>query len=43
MMEHLESNSFIMLDGDIVAVWDALTNEDKLTKRVKSKDLYELV
>ncbi|MFZ7103750.1 MAG: hypothetical protein ACOWWO_13995 [Peptococcaceae bacterium] len=31
-MDHLETNSFIMIDGDIEAVWDALTNEDKLTK-----------
>jgi hypothetical protein len=31
-MEHLEANSFIVIDGDIEAVWDALTNEDKLTK-----------
>ncbi|SHN56202.1 SRPBCC domain-containing protein [Desulfitobacterium chlororespirans] len=32
MMDHLEANSFIMIDGDIEAVWDALTNEDKLAK-----------
>lgn len=32
MMEHLEVNSFIKIDGNIEAVWDALTNEDKLTK-----------
>ncbi len=32
MLEHSEANSFIVINGDIEAVWDALTNEDKLTK-----------